>query len=159
MASLICPYGGESHDPQADDDDMCRECGRELVPRDSGRVAAESEQEGPLQPENSMASPRELNLVFPWGEFALRQGDDVMIGRGHPPVATYLQEYPNVSGDHARIDVADRVEVTDLESTNGTYIDGQRIEPGVARTVDPGQVLSFSRTLRAQLVSRDDPSS
>ncbi|KAF8648865.1 hypothetical protein HU200_064568 [Digitaria exilis] len=53
------------------------------------------------------------------------------------PVAT-------VSGTHARLEKRDRrLLVTDLGSTNGTYINERRLNPGFPIPVDPGALLIF----------------
>ncbi|KAL5206001.1 hypothetical protein ABZP36_034210 [Zizania latifolia] len=53
------------------------------------------------------------------------------------PVAT-------VSGAHARLEKKDGgLLVTDLDSTNGTYINERRLTPGFAIPVDPGSLLIF----------------
>ncbi|CAO2143117.1 unnamed protein product [Urochloa humidicola] len=53
------------------------------------------------------------------------------------PIAT-------VSGTHARLEKKDgRLLVTDLESTNGTYINERRLNPGFPIPVDPGSFLIF----------------
>ncbi|KAG2622778.1 uncharacterized protein LOC120696587 [Panicum virgatum] len=53
------------------------------------------------------------------------------------PIAT-------VSGTHARLEKKDgRLLVTDLGSTNGTYINERRLNPGFAIPIDPGSLLIF----------------
>ncbi|XAR60331.1 Zeaxanthin epoxidase [Bertholletia excelsa] len=53
------------------------------------------------------------------------------------PVAT-------VSGVHARIQKKDgNLLVTDLDSTNGTFIDDRRLRPGVAAVAPPGSCVIF----------------
>ncbi|CAO2147491.1 unnamed protein product [Urochloa humidicola] len=53
------------------------------------------------------------------------------------PIAT-------VSGTHARLEKKDgRLLVTDLESTNGTYINERRLNPGFPIPIDPGSFLIF----------------
>ncbi|KAJ1264611.1 hypothetical protein BS78_08G012700 [Paspalum vaginatum] len=53
------------------------------------------------------------------------------------PVAT-------VSGTHARLEKKDgRLLVTDLDSTNGTYINERRLNPGFPIPVEPGSFLIF----------------
>ncbi|PAN15643.1 hypothetical protein PAHAL_3G013200 [Panicum hallii] len=53
------------------------------------------------------------------------------------PVAT-------VSGAHARLEKKDgRLLVTDLDSTNGTYINERRLNPGFPIPIDPGSLLIF----------------
>ena len=50
----------------------------------------------------------------------------------------------SVSGLHARLEArGDEVLVTDLDSTNGTFIDDQRIRPGDAVAVGAGAVITF----------------
>lgn len=49
-----------------------------------------------------------------------------------------------VSTRHARLEFADGGwKVTDLESRNGTYVDGQRLEPGVETPIRDGASLGF----------------
>ncbi|KAI7751709.1 hypothetical protein M8C21_004347 [Ambrosia artemisiifolia] len=56
------------------------------------------------------------------------------------PVAT-------VSGTHARFQKKDGVLlVTDLDSTNGTFIDEKRLTPGVPAIVPPGRYVTFGDT-------------
>ncbi|RCV36768.1 hypothetical protein SETIT_8G007800v2 [Setaria italica] len=53
------------------------------------------------------------------------------------PVAT-------VSGTHARLEKKDgRLFVTDLDSTNGTYINERRLNPGFPIPIDPGSLIIF----------------
>lgn len=49
-----------------------------------------------------------------------------------------------MSGIHARIQKKEgNLLVTDLDSTNGTYIDDKRLKPGVAANVPSGSLLTF----------------
>ena len=49
-----------------------------------------------------------------------------------------------VSGTHARLEKKDgRLLVTDLGSTNGTYINERRLNPGFPIPIDPGSLLIF----------------
>ncbi|CAK9215569.1 unnamed protein product [Sphagnum troendelagicum] len=53
------------------------------------------------------------------------------------PVAT-------VSGLHARLEKRDgQLYVTDLDSTNGTYVDNKQIRPGAVTLVSPGSNITF----------------
>ncbi|CAM6007671.1 unnamed protein product [Sphagnum balticum] len=53
------------------------------------------------------------------------------------PVAT-------VSGLHARLEKRDgQLYVTDLDSTNGTYVDNKQIRPGAVTLVSPGSNVTF----------------
>ena len=71
--------------------------------------------------------------------------DDVksVIGRSRSEAVNLPIEVPTVSGAHAMIDVVDgKVMVTDLTSTNGTFIDGEELLPGVpTRLLVGGEVI------------------
>lgn len=82
-----------------------------------------------------------LDVVAPLS-FRLRPGNLKTLGRGAG--ATFVVDAPLISRVHCRltVDAAGCVEVTDLDSTNGTWIDGTRV------TVSPlseGQVLRIGR--------------
>ncbi|XP_058186913.1 uncharacterized protein LOC131303759 isoform X3 [Rhododendron vialii] len=54
---------------------------------------------------------------------------------------------PAVSGVHARIEKKDGVLlVTDLDSTNGTFIGEKRLKPGVAAPMSSGSYITFGDT-------------
>lgn len=49
-----------------------------------------------------------------------------------------------VSGVHARLEKNDgSLVVTDLDSTNGTYINERRLTPGFGVAIEPGSLLVF----------------
>src|SRR5258708_15846051 len=71
-------------------------------------------------------------------ELELRAGKNCV---GRSPASDILIEHPTVSSRHAEITVTDiAVVVEDLESTNGSFMDGQRFKKGV---LQPGHVLKF----------------
>jgi pSer/pThr/pTyr-binding forkhead associated (FHA) protein len=74
--------------------------------------------------------------------FRLMAGAVQTIGRAGS--ADFCLDVPLVSRLHCRIEVAadGEVEVVDLDSTNGTWIDGQRITRAPLR---PGSVLRVGR--------------
>ncbi|XP_073147703.1 zeaxanthin epoxidase, chloroplastic [Henckelia pumila] len=54
---------------------------------------------------------------------------------------------PTVSAVHARIQkTEDNLLITDLESTNGTFIGEKRLRPGVVSTALPGNLVTFGDT-------------
>ncbi|KAL3625723.1 hypothetical protein CASFOL_030252 [Castilleja foliolosa] len=54
---------------------------------------------------------------------------------------------PTVSALHARIQITeDNLLITDLDSTNGTFIDERRLQPGVIATALPGDIITFGDT-------------
>ena len=66
--------------------------------------------------------------------------ESLTIGRGVDNDLTI--EHPSVSRRHARLDLdGANYQITDLDSTNGTYIESERIEPGKSYTWLPGENL------------------
>jgi len=60
---------------------------------------------------------------------------------GRAPRADFIVEAALVSRLHCRLEVTDdRIDVIDLESTNGTFVNGQRIERARVRSGDLLQV-------------------
>jgi pSer/pThr/pTyr-binding forkhead associated (FHA) protein len=76
----------------------------------------------------------------------LQSGDRLQIGREVGPLADLCTD--NVSGDHAEINVgAGCVEIRDTGrdrrgSTNGTFVDGERVQPNVAVQIQDGTVVT-----------------
>ena len=85
--------------------------------------------------------------------FRLLPGHLRTIGRSAG--ATFVVDVPLISRVHCRLTVAEdgSVEVTDLASTNGTWIDGERVTTG---PLAEGQVLRVGRV--EFVLERDDPS-
>ena len=84
-----------------------------------------------------------ITVIFRWpgGDLDRRPvtGDIVRVGR-HPANDIVL-DFPAVSGRHLQISVAATpAEILDLGSTNGTLLNGERLEPQVARPFLPGDV-------------------
>ncbi|KAF7831562.1 smad/FHA domain protein [Senna tora] len=68
---------------------------------------------------------------------------DVTVGRV-PEKADLVIPVATVSGVHARIQKKEgNLLVTDLDSTNGTFIDDKKLRPGVVSTVSPGSCITF----------------
>lgn len=78
---------------------------------------------------------------------------------GRDPECDHPLDYPMVSWRHARLSREDgQVTVEDLGSTNGTFVNGQRITGAVV--IEPGDVIglgsySFTLTAAGQLEKRD----
>jgi hypothetical protein len=79
-------------------------------------------------------SPVVLRLSFPAGNVDVPAGTSLVLGRdpGESLVAAAFAEYENVSRKHATITVSDTGEATirDEHSTNGTFVNGDRVVPG-----------------------------
>ncbi len=85
------------------------------------------------------------------------KGQTMTLGRG--PDCDHTLDYPMVSWHHARLSRnGEAIVVEDLGSTNGTYVNGRRINGSVA--VNPGDVISlgsytFQLTAAGTLEKRD----
>ncbi|XP_078181289.1 SMAD/FHA domain-containing protein [Carex rostrata] len=70
----------------------------------------------------------------------------VIVGRV-PEKADVVLPVATVSGLHARLDKKDgMLLVTDLDSTNGTFINEKKLRPGAVTPVLPGSILIFGDT-------------
>ncbi|OWM69072.1 uncharacterized protein LOC116211955 [Punica granatum] len=81
--------------------------------------------------------------------------NEVTVGR-LPEKADMVIPVATVSGLHARIQkTGGNLLVTDLDSTNGTFINEKRLRPGVAAAASPGSRITFGDThLAIFLVSK-----
>lgn len=72
--------------------------------------------------------------------------NEVTVGRV-PDKADIVIPVATVSGTHARFRKQDgALLLTDLGSTNGTFIDEKRLTPGVPSVVPPGRYVTFGDT-------------
>ncbi|KAH7561356.1 hypothetical protein JRO89_XS10G0215600 [Xanthoceras sorbifolium] len=72
--------------------------------------------------------------------------DEVTVGR-LPEKADMVIPVATVSGVHARIQKkGGNLLVTDLDSTNGTFVDDKRLRPGVVSPVSSGSCITFGDT-------------
>ncbi|BAT15675.1 Os12g0124000, partial [Oryza sativa Japonica Group] len=77
------------------------------------------------------------------GGFQIASEAAVTVGRV-PEQADIVLSVATVSGTHARLEKKEgSLLVTDLESTNGTYINERRLSPGFPTPIDPGSLLIF----------------
>ncbi|MFF7454496.1 FHA domain-containing protein [Kitasatospora sp. NPDC008115] len=86
-----------------------------------------------------------------------RGGGGLAVGRDEPDCAAVpgLAGLDQLSRHHARLRWIDgALHVEDLDSTNGTFVDGRRIT-GPTR-IGPGQRLRFAMDLDAQLIEIDE---
>ena len=101
--------------------------------------------------------PPVLAVVMPPGarwEYPLR-GDSTLIGRqgGQVPVDLDIGFYDPegyISRNHARITVAQRrYQITDLGSSNGTFVNEQQLTPNVPRLLSNGDQIRLGRVVLA----------
>ncbi|RAY14404.1 hypothetical protein DPM19_15720 [Actinomadura craniellae] len=92
--------------------------------------------------------PPALRLVFPTGEIKVSVGQHVVLGRdvGQSPVATTFTQYDNVSRRHSTVwlDPSGTAWVRDEGSTNGTFVNGERLPPRVEAPLADGDSLRLA---------------
>ena len=77
------------------------------------------------------------------GDFELK-GPRVVVGRQASESVSLEIAVPTVSGAHAMLEVSDdAVMVTDLSSTNGTFIEGEELQAGIAYELEEGSEVIF----------------
>ena len=86
-----------------------------------------------------------LRIAFPTGNVDVPAGTSVILGRdpAQSLVAAAFGQYDNVSRRHATVMVDDggRATIRDEGSTNGTFVNGERVHPGnEVRLVDGDQI-------------------
>eukprot|EP00213_Chloropicon_mariensis_P006910 CAMPEP_0197470506 /NCGR_PEP_ID=MMETSP1309-20131121/1211_1 /TAXON_ID=464262 /ORGANISM="Genus nov. species nov., Strain RCC998" /LENGTH=152 /DNA_ID=CAMNT_0043007421 /DNA_START=54 /DNA_END=512 /DNA_ORIENTATION=- len=70
--------------------------------------------------------------------------DSSVVGRDEDGGADIIIPIPTVSGSHAKIEMdGGKLYVTDLKSTNGTFINNERIEPDAKTEVGVGANIIF----------------
>lgn len=122
----FCPNCGTSVADAADV--VCSTCG---TPLPTGR--------------RRRISPVVMRITFPTGNVDIPAGTSVMLGRdpAESLVAAAFAQFDNVSRRHATVHVDDAGHATirDENSTNGTYVNDDRVLPGAeVRLVDGDRV-------------------
>lgn len=115
----------------------CPTCGRTLVAA-SGRI-----------------SPVVLRLTFPTGNVDVPAGTSLVLGRdpGESLVAAAFAPFENVSRRHATVTVSDAGEATirDEHSTNGTFVNGDRVLPGTDVRIGDGDKVRLAADVTAEV--------
>jgi FHA domain/Double zinc ribbon len=99
----------------------------------------------PLPGARRRISPVVLRISFPTGNVDVPAGTSVLLGRdpAQSLVAAAFGQYDNVSRRHATVVVDDsgRATIRDEGSTNGTFVNGDRVLPGSeVRLVDGDRI-------------------
>jgi len=151
MASLSCPDCGVRVQPE---DLICFRCGANLphasgsdddllTPTISQRFITPGE---PLPTgRRRRISPVVMRITFPTGNVDIPAGTSVLLGRdpAESLVAAAFAHFDNVSRRHATIlvDDAGHASIRDENSTNGTFVNDDRVLPGAeVRLVDGDRV-------------------
>lgn len=149
----------------------CTQCGTELVKasefqgyavepqsQDQSQSQGQNQSQGRNQPQGtqrpgqsqgqSQSQPGHLVAQSHHIRLGLEAG--VIIGRrgSYPSV---FASFGDVSGNHARIDKnGDTWTVTDIGSTNGTFVNGRQLQPNMPQNIQVGDTIRFS-TLEFQV--------
>jgi pSer/pThr/pTyr-binding forkhead associated (FHA) protein len=167
MATLTCPHCAAE---VRADDLICFTCGANL-PR-PGRAddtpAANTVMQEFFRPEDRAGpiSSAVLRLSFPTGNVEVPAGTTVLLGRdpAESLVAAAFAQYENVSRRHATVAVDDagHASIRDENSTNGTFVNGDRVLPGISVRLADGDVVRLAADVSADVVlprQQPDPAS
>lgn len=164
MATLTCPNCRAKVRP---DDLICFTCGANL-PRpatagdDSPAPATVMQEFLRPQEQTGPISTAVLRLSFPTGNVEVPAGTTLLLGRdpAESLVAAAFADFENVSRRHATVMVDDHglATIRDENSTNGTFLNGDRVLPGVAVRLADGDVVRLAADVSAQvLLPRQEP--
>jgi pSer/pThr/pTyr-binding forkhead associated (FHA) protein len=111
---------------------------------------------------NSNISPAVLRLSFPTGNVEVPAGTTLLLGRdpAESLVAAAFADFENVSRRHATITMDDggHASIRDENSTNGTFVNGDRVLPGIAVRLADGDVVRLAADVSADVVlPRQEP--
>jgi pSer/pThr/pTyr-binding forkhead associated (FHA) protein len=164
MATLTCPNCAAQVKPE---DLICFTCGANL-PRSGARgddaPPASTVMQEYLRPQEqaSVISPAVLRLSFPTGNVEVPAGTTLLLGRdpAESLVAAAFADYENVSRRHATVTVDDggHASIRDENSTNGTFVNGDRVLPGIAVRLADGDIVRLAADVTAEVnLPRQEP--
>jgi len=168
MATLTCPNCAARVKP---DDLICFTCGANLPrlrARDDDSPAASTVMQEYLRPQDraKSISPAVLRLSFPTGNVDVPAGTTLLLGRdpAESLVAAAFADFENVSRRHATImmDDSGHASIRDEDSTNGTFVNGDRVLPGISVRLADGDIVRLAADVSAEVVlprQQPDPAS
>ena len=103
-----------------------------------------------------------LRLAFPTGNVEVPAGTSLLLGRdpAESLVAAAFSQFENVSRRHATVTVDDAGHATirDEHSTNGTFVNGDRVLPGTAVRLADGDTVRLGADVTGEvLLPRQEP--
>jgi hypothetical protein len=135
---------------------FCPHCGAE-IPDIGNPVCVQC-----LRPLNEGGGPgsgpqQQANIIiqFSSGDLSVSPGQELVLGRDpvHSPVASTFSRFDNVSRRHATlgIDGAGQLWVRDERSTNGTFVNDRRLQPGEQTSLRDGDSIRLAADARGQV--------
>lgn len=106
----------------------------------------------PERPTEAPAEPEACEVEFPWG--VVRFERELPVGRDpdFSPIADELSPFGTVSRSHARLVFnGGTLYVLDEHSSQGTFVDGERLIPGQPVEAPPDATIYFSGKLIARV--------
>ncbi|MDR2179109.1 MAG: FHA domain-containing protein [Synergistaceae bacterium] len=105
---------------------------------------------GPASP-RTLHAPAVLTFQLPNGR-AVPVGSGEILGRSGER-SLFFQDFQTVSRRHAKVDFRDGGwQIEDLQSTNGTWINGRRLDPGQPCPLKTGDVVALSLACEMRIV-------
>jgi len=155
--TLTCPHCAAV---VKSDDLICFHCGSNLPrnARDDDTPAASTVMQEYLHSDQRTGpiSSTVLRLSFPTGNVEVPAGTTVLLGRdpAESLVAAAFAQYENVSRRHATVTVDDagHASIRDESSTNGTFVNGDRVLPGVSVRLADGDIVRLAADVSAEVV-------
>src|SRR6266487_1182283 len=164
MATLTCPTCATDVGPA---DLICFTCGANLprigpVEESPLPVTVMQETIGSRDRSDSRISATVLRISFPAGNVEVPAGTSVLLGRdpAESLVAAAFQDCENVSRRHALITVDDdgRATIRDENSTNGTFVNGDRLLPGIDVRLVDGHTVRLAADISGEVaLPRQEP--
>ena len=164
MATGTCPNCAAEVMPG---DLICFTCGANLpraAARDDDAPSPTTVMQESLRPQHRSGSiaTTVLRLAFPTGNVDVPAGTSLLLGRdpAESLVAAAFARYENVSRRHATVTMDDygHPSIRDEGSTNGTFVNGDRVLPGIAVRLADGDVVRLAADVSADvLLPRQQP--
>jgi pSer/pThr/pTyr-binding forkhead associated (FHA) protein len=170
MVTLTCPACAAEVKPG---DLICFTCGANL-PREEPRSSDDPPAPTTIMQEYLRREDRRtgpialtvLRIAFPTGNVEVPAGTSLLIGRDPTEslVAAAFSGFENVSRRHATVTVDDAGHATikDENSTNGTFVNGDRVLPGIAVRLADGDLVRLAADVAGEVLlprQETDPAS
>ncbi len=162
--ALTCPACNSQVKPG---DLICFTCGANLPHAkwvDEDPPAPATIMQETLKPDDARGpiSPAVLRLSFPTGNVEVPAGTSLLLGRdpAESLVAAAFASYENVSRRHATVKMDDggHATIRDENSTNGTFVNGDRVLPGIAVRLADGDMVRLAGDVTAEvMLPRQEP--